>query len=166
MIRVRIGRPALRSGLASGLPAAAIAWLLFLAVGGVHGMVHAGTVLPMAVFVVEAVLYGYAGFRLRRTGHDAGTAMLGGAVAGWTTALLAAFPRNALLMLSTDYMRFLQAAPQHLGAGGLHMPWPPLTVLLALVGALLAGSALGAACGSIGASFARADVAGRPAQLP
>ncbi len=165
MTRWHIGRPAMRSGLASGLPAAALAWLLFLAVGGSHGMARMGTVLPMAVFVIEAILYGYAGFRLRRSGYDTGTAMLGGIVAGWTTALLAAFPRNALLMLSVGYMRFLQAAP-HLGAGSPHMPWPPLTVLLALVGALLAGSALGAACGSIGASLARADAAAPPTQLP
>ncbi len=166
MKRLGIERPALRAGIASGLPAAAIAWLLFLAIGGSRGMSRAGTVLAMAVFIIEAVLYGYAGFRLRRAGHGAHTAMLGGLVAGWTTALLAAFPRSAVLMLSQVYMRFLQANPQHLSAGSLHMPWPPFTVLFALVGACLAGSALGAACGSIGASLAGSDIAAPPSQLP
>lgn len=162
MTRLGIRGPALRTGFAAGLPAAAVVWIAFIALGGSGGMRHVGALLPMAVFIVEVVLYGYAGFRLRQGGHDQLTAMQGGLVAGWTSALFAAFPRSAMLLLSTRYMAFLQGY----NAEHLYMPWPPFTVLLALVGALLASTALGAACGSIGGSFARPDRSAPETQLP
>ncbi len=164
MNRLGINAAALRSGLASGLPAAALAWIVFIGRGGSRGMTHQGTMLPMVVFVVEILLYGYAGFRLRRAGNDRRTAMAGGLIAGWTAALLAEFPRGAILLLNHGYMRYLQGALPH--AGNLSLPWLPFTVAAALIGALLAGSALGAACGSIGASCADAWSLPVPTQLP
>ena len=166
MTRLGIAKSALRTGLAAGLAAAAFAWIAFVGLGGSLGMARHGALVPMAVFVVEVLLYAYAGFRLRRSGSDQRTAVVGGLVAGWTNALLSGFPRSAILLLSHAYMKYLLYTSLGYTAGRLHMPWPPLTLLVALVGALLAGTALGAACGSIGGSFARGDGVTAPHQLP
>jgi len=155
MTRLGIPGPALRTGLAAGLAAAVVAWTVFVGLGGSGGMPHAGSLPPMAVFLADIMLFGYAGFRLRRSGHDQPTAVLGGLVAGLTSGLLASFPRSAILLMSRGYMRVLQATPQHAGPTTLHLPSAPITVLFALAGATLASLALGAACGSIGGSLAR-----------
>ena len=153
----RLARPALRSGLATGLAAAAAAWLLFIGAGGA-GMRLWGTPAAIAIFLVEVMFYAYAGFRLVAAGHGREAAAQAGLVAGLAAALASGFPRTALLLLNQPYMQVLQ----HSHAGHPHLPWPPLVVLYALLGAVLAGAALGAACGSIGGSIARAT----GAQLP
>ncbi len=159
MTRFGIPGDAQRTGLAAGLAAAAVAWIAFIGLGGSGGMPRAGTLPSMAVFLVDIVLFGYAGFRLRRAGHDQKTAVSGGLVAGLTSGLLASFPRSAILLMSRGYMRFLEAGATP------YLPRAPFIVLVALAGAVLAGLALGAACGSIGGSLARPrDRAG--AQLP
>ncbi len=142
---------AVRTGLLTGLAIAAVTWGIFLACGGTRGMTLHGAPVPIAVFAAEVVLFAGAGFRLRRRGLDDLSALRGGLVAGLTSALLAGFPRGAILLLSDSYLRYL-AGPH---AGHVLVPWPPFAVLFALVGAVLAGAVLGAACGAIGGSFAK-----------
>ena len=143
-----------RAALRAGAAAAALVWIAFLVHGGVRGVEHEGTVLPLALFLVEALLFGYAGFRVRRSGLGAKESAQAGALAGLLAELLAGFWRTVLLFLNHGYMTWLQGA-KNPGAALTQMPWPPLTVLAALVGAVLAGVAIGAAAGAIGGAFAQ-----------
>lgn len=164
MERLSRWRAPVRQGIPIGLSAVVVSWLAYVALGGVRGM-ERGAALPMGIFAVEIALFAYAGYRARRQGGDGLSAAVAGLAAGWTAALLADFPRSLLLMLNDAYMRLLQSTPGH-HPGPLHMPAPPFTILAALVGALLAGGALGAACGSIGGSLARRPDRPAATQLP
>ena len=142
---------AVRTGFLTGLAIAAVTWAIFLAGGGTTGMTVHGALVPIAVFTAEVLLCAGAGYRLRRGGLDGQAALRGGLVAGLTSALLAGFPRVAILLLSDRYLRYL-AGPH---ASRVQLPWLPLAVLFALVGAVLAGAVLGAASGAIGGAFAK-----------
>ncbi len=144
-----------------GALSAALVWLVFLAHGGVRGTADEGTVLPLALFFLEALAYGYAGFRVRRQGLSPKDSALAGALAGLLTELLAGFWRTSLLLFSRSYMAWIQHA-KHPNLALNQIPWPPFTVLAALIGVVLAGIAIGAAAGAIGGSFAEQPHSARP----
>lgn len=151
-------RHAVRIGVPAGLVAGTLAWAVFIAAGGSIGMRRFGTPAAVAVFLVEILLFAYAGLRHGRKSPERGAGMQAGLLAGIVAALASDFPRTALLLLSRPYLQHLQRLPP----AHVHMPWLGLALLSALLGASLAGAALGAACGSIAGSIARA---GGP-QLP
>ena len=147
---MRPRRTPLRAGVLTGLAAALAAWAVFGAAGGSLGMHRLGAPVAIAIFVLEIVLYAYAGLSLGRHGHGSGAGAFAGLVAGLVAGLAADLPRTALLLLSRPHMRWLQ----HAAVADVHLPWPGLALVAALLGASLAGAALGAACGSIGSTIA------------
>ncbi len=138
-----------------GIAAAVIVWTVFLVHGGTGGATGEGTIMPLAAFLGEALCYAYAGFRVGRQGMGTPQSAMAGAVAGLMAELLAGFWRTALLFLSGGYMSWIQSSNERFNPAYLQMPWPPLSVLAALVGTVVAGIAVGAAAGAIGGAFAQ-----------
>lgn len=159
----KLQRVVWRIALSMGATAAALVWIVFIARGGASGAIHDGTVLPLALFLAEVLTQGYAGFHIRRAGLTAKDSAVAGALAGLLTQILSGFWRTSILFLSAGYMAWLQHTDKQANLALNALPLPPLTVLAALVGALLAGTVVGAAAGSIGGSFALpADEEGKP----
>jgi hypothetical protein len=147
-------QPVWRAAWPMGLAAAAIVWIVFLVHGGAGGASGEGTIMPLATFLLEALCYFYAGFRVGRGGMAPAQSAIAGAVAGLMAELLAGFWRTALLFLNSGYMSWIQSSDVKFNPAYLQMPWPPLSVLAALVGTVVAGIAVGAAAGAIGGAFA------------
>ena len=150
---IRMSRSALAVGCYAGLGAALIDWAGFLARGGAGGAPHTGTFYSLGLFMAEFILFGLAGYLLRRQGKSTRESVLGGLVAGVVCGLLAEFPRTTILFSDPRYMRWIQHTRAIFRPGQLFTPWLSFGVLAALAGAVLAGIALGAACGAIGSSF-------------
>jgi len=148
-----VSRAVLRTGLWAGLAAALVDWVGFLGHGAAAGAPKTGTFYSLGFFMVEFVLFGLAGYWLRRHGRSPSESVLGGLVAGLVCGLSAGLPRTLILFFHRNYMAWIQHAPVVVNAGPFRMPWAPLSVLAALVGSILGGIALGAACGAIGSAF-------------
>lgn len=144
-----------------GVSAAALAWIAFLGLGGALGAIREGTLVPLAVFLLSALAFAYAGFRARRMGLTAAQSAQAGALAGLMAGLLSDFWRTATLFLSQPYMAWIQTSP-HPNAALARMPPVPITLLAALIGVTASAIAVGAAAGAIGGSLAEKPADPRP----
>lgn len=143
----------LRLGIAAGATVSILAWLLFLARGGIPGTLDNTAMTGGFYILAQLCGFGWAGLRAVGRG-SLRDATLTGAVAGFTYAISSALPRTLLRLWDRHFMMALQyVAPSYHNAAWL-LPNPTVAYFSAAFSAILINSLLGAAFALVGATLA------------